>query len=117
MNSSVATERRLPGLVELDSKGTVLFFAWIDELSQSQTDLVGRNFFSEVAPFENVAELRGYFETFHRGRSPTNHFHFNCEFVDGRERVRVMLARLREKHNPTHPGAVLMYIRKAPLGT
>ena len=112
------TERRLPGLVELDSKGTVLFFMWSgEEQPQSQTELVGRNFFSEVAPFRNVAELREYFETFDQGRSSTNNFLFNCEFGDGCECVRVMLARLREKHNPAVPAAVLMYIKKAPLGS
>lgn len=115
MNSSAATERRLPGLVELDSAGTVIFFKWDGEekVSQSQSDLIGRNFFSEVVPFENISELREYFEAFDRGRSSTSSFLFNCKYEDGSERVRILLARLHEKQFKDHPAAVLMYIRKA----
>jgi PAS domain-containing protein len=115
MSISVATERWLPGLVELDSQGTIIFFKWSGEekLSQSQSDLVGRNFFSEVAPFDNVSELREYFDSFDRSSSPTNSFLFNCRYPDGSERVSILLARLGENQHPGRAGVVLMYIRKA----
>ena len=114
MSTSIAPERRLPLLVELDSEGTVLFLKWNEEaLSQSQTDLVGRNFFSEVASINNALELQEYFYRFDTTRYPTNNFLFNCKYEDGSQRVRIMLARLRQKQSCGQPESVLMYIKTA----
>jgi hypothetical protein len=115
MSISLDTEQPLTALVELDPEGTVLFLKWNEEekLPHSPNELVGRNFFSEVAPFENISELRDRFETFHCGSSSTNSFSFNCKYEDRSERVRVLLARLRADPVPGRSGAVLMYIKKA----
>jgi hypothetical protein len=73
---------------------------------------VGRNFFSEVATFLNVAEFQQHFETFdnnpHFGSSS---FMFNCDYEDGAVPVKVLLAHLKEDRK--YPGSVLVYIKKA----
>ncbi len=79
--------------------------------SPEAVDVVGRNFFSEVATFLNIAEFRKLFETFDCNPEPSNSFLFNCDYEDGAVSVRVLLARLRE--DAKYPGSVLVYIKKA----
>ena len=113
MSSLILATRRLFGLLELDPRGTVIFSKMEgDEKSAGAVDVVGRNFFSEVATFLNVAEFRRHFETFDNNpRSGSSSFMFNCDYEDGAVPVKVLLARLREDMG--FPGSVLVYIKKA----
>jgi hypothetical protein len=74
-------------------------------------NVVGRNFFSDVANFLNVAEFRQRFETFDINPEPSSSFIFNCDYEDGVVPVRILLARLRE--DKKYPESVLVYIKKA----
>ena len=104
--------QKLFGLLELDLHGTVIFSKLEgDEKFAGAVDVVGLNFFSEVATFLNVAEFRQHFETFDNNRHPSNSFLFNCDYEDGAVPVKILLARLRE--DAKYPGAVLVYIKKA----
>lgn len=118
MKYSATPERGLPELLELDSEGRILFLKWAgkERLSKREDEFVGRNFFSDVATFENAAELREYFDRFDQDRSHTNTFAFNCKFQNGSERVTILLARLREKKSPKNPESVLMYIKAGTPG-
>ena len=112
MSSLIISARRLFGLLELDPQGTVIFSKLEgDEKFAGAVDVVGRNFFSEVATFSNVAEFRERFETFDNDHQPSNSFSFNCDYGDSAVPVRVLLARLRE--DAKYPGSVLVYIKKA----
>ena len=112
MSSFTLTPQKLFGLLELDQRGTVIFSKLEgDEKLPGAVDVVGRNFFSEVATFLNVAEFRERFETFDNDHRPSNSFSFNCDYGDGAVPVRVLLARLRE--DAKYPGSVLVYIKKA----
>ena len=112
MSSLILAPRKLFGLLELDPRGTVIFSKFEgEEKLAGAVDVVGRNFFSEVATFLNVAEFRQRFETFDSKPEPSSSFTFNCDYEDGAVPVRVLLARLRE--DTKYPESVLVYIKKA----
>jgi hypothetical protein len=112
MSSLILATQKLFGLLELDACGTVIFSKLEgDEKLAGVVDVVGRNFFSEVATSLNVAEFRQRFETFDRNPEPSSSFMFNCDYEDGAVPVKVLLARLREDMG--YPGSVLVYIKKA----
>ena len=112
MSSLILDTQKLFGLVELDPRGTVIFSKLEgDEKLAGTVDIVGRNFFSEVATFLNVAEFRERFETFDNNPEPSSSFVFNCDYEDGAVPVKVLLARLRE--DTKYPESVLVYIKKA----
>lgn len=112
MSSLILATQKLFGLLELDPHGTVIFSKLEgDEKLAGAMDVVGHNFFSEVATFLNVAEFRERFETFDSNPQPSSSFIFNCDYEDGAVPVRVLLARLRE--DTKYPASVLLYIKKA----
>ena len=113
MSSLILASQKLFGLLELDLQGTVIFSKLEgDEKLAAAAEVVGRNFFSEVATFMNVAEFRQHFETFDNfPHSGSSSFMFNCDYEDGAVPVKVLLARLRE--DTKYPGSVLVYIKKA----
>jgi photoactive yellow protein len=114
MSSFSVAPQKLFGLLELDQRGTVIFSKLEgDEKLARTTDVVGRNFFSEVAPFLNVAEFRQRFDSFDNNSEPSNSFMFDCDYEDGAVPVRVLLARLRE--DAKYAGSVLVYIKKADV--
>lgn len=103
--------QKLFGLLELDHRGTVIFSKLEGDEKLAGMDVVGRNFFSEVATFLNVAEFRQRFETFHNNPEPSNSFMFKCNYEDGAVPVTVFLARLKE--HTKYPGSVLVHIKEA----
>ena len=112
MSSLILASKKLFGLLELDPRGTVIFSKLEgDEKLAGVMDVVGRNFFSEVATFLNVAEFQQHFETFDSNPEPSSSFMFNCDYEDGAVPVKVLLARLREDRK--YPGSVLVFIKKA----
>jgi hypothetical protein len=112
MSSLILIRQKLFGLLELDLQGTVIFSKLEgDEESAGAADVVGRNFFSEVATFLNVAEFRQRFETFDNNPQPSSSFMFHCNYEDGAVPVRVLLARLREDRK--YARSVLVYIKRA----
>ena len=112
MSSLILATQKLFGLLELDQRGTVIFSKLeADEKLATAAEVVGRNFFSEVATFLNVAEFRQRFETFDSNPEPSSSFMFNCDYEDGAVPVRILLARLKE--DTKYPGSVLVYIKKA----
>ncbi|HEX8707157.1 MAG TPA: ATP-binding protein [Pyrinomonadaceae bacterium] len=76
-----ATLDLLPyGIVVLDERGVILFYNAREEqlANRSREQVIGRNFFTEVAPCTQVREFYGRFqETMHRaGLVAAFHFHF-----------------------------------------
>jgi hypothetical protein len=101
---------QLLGLVELDQAGTVLYARL--EKDDVRRDLSGLNFFSEVAPFKNVAEFRQRLDDFTNGRDQANKFNFTCDFEDGEVSVRVLIARVSERTNGKRAESILVHIRQ-----
>jgi len=114
VSASPLTVQKLFGLFELDADGTVLYSRVEPEAKSDgeQPDLSGRNFYEEVAPFENVEEFRRRVTQFAGGASPADNFNFDCRYADCALPVRVLLARVRERTIQSRTKSVLVHIRK-----
>ena len=111
-----APTRKLFGLVELNAAGTVLYTRFepdgAPQLGRAP-DYTGLNFYTEVAPFRNVAEFRHQLDSFSRGSQPAHTLDFTCDYEDGPVNVRVLLARIRERSQADVTGSILVHIRRA----
>ena len=101
MSRLILSQRKLLGLLELDAAGTVLYSRLEDDGTPGDlaSDLVGHDFYSEVAPFTNVEEFRQRLNTFSQSREPSLGFVFNCDYMDGAMPVKVLLTRMTERTN------------------
>ena len=101
---------QLLGLVELDRAGTVLYSKREDNIASS--DINGRNYFSEVAPFKNIEAFRQLISAFISGRDQANSVNFTCDCDGMTVPVRVLFARIREQSNGERTESVLVHIRE-----
>jgi hypothetical protein len=116
MSASLVTLEEPFGLFELDEAGTVLYSRIEPDGGPPRgagPDVSGRNFYEEVAPFDNVADFRRLVAEFTRGPSPADSFNFDCRRGDFVRPVKVLLARMRERLNRDRTKSVLVHIRKA----
>ena len=114
MSASPRTRPELFGLFEIDPAGTVLYSRVEPdgEAGGKPPDVSGRDFFAEVAPFENAEELRQRIDGFTRSGGHADNFHFDCRFGGDSLAVKVLLARIRERTNGDRTKSVLVHIRK-----
>ena len=114
MSVSLLTRQELFGLFELDAAGTVLYYRIEPggELGVSSPDMAGRNFYDEVAPFENVEEFRQCVTQFTRSAQPADSFNFDCRYEGCAQPVKVLLARIRELLDRNLTKSVLVHIRR-----
>lgn len=105
--------RKLFGILELDSAGTILYNRFEPEGGCAGADVTGRNFYTEVAPFRNVGEFRQQLDNFSRGTQPAHSIDFTCDYEDGPLHVRVLLARIRERSRAEATKSILVHIRRA----
>lgn len=110
MSATLLTGEELLGLFELDEAGTVLYSRI--EPGGTGPEMSGRNFYDEVAPFENVAEFRRHVTEFTLGASPADSFKFDCQYAGCIHPVKVLLARIRERVHHDRTKSVLVHIRK-----
>jgi photoactive yellow protein len=70
------------GIVILDDTGTVLYYNSREEqiAGRSRTDVLGRNFFRDVAPCTQVTEFYGEFGEIMSGQRPSAEFAFTFPF-------------------------------------
>lgn len=114
MSAVQPAKQKLFGLFELDATGKVIYARVepADGSGQLGPNVAGRNFYEEVAPFDNVAELRWQINLFAQSASPADHFNFNCRYGEQALPVRVLLARLSERTNDERRTSILVHIRK-----
>ena len=115
MSASPLIEQMLFGLYELDPTGIVLYsrVETESETDAARTDVNGRDFYEEVASFDNVEELRQRIRQFTRSNSPADSFRFDCLYDGQAQSVRVLLARVRERAGEDRTRSVLVHIRKS----
>lgn len=75
--------------------------------------LRGRDFFSEVVPFENAEEFRQCINNFRASSRQASSISFTCRYQDGPLNVRVLLARIRERPDEHLTKSILVHVRKA----
>lgn len=113
MSISRMTAQELLGLFELDDAGKVLYYRMDSaEPSGTSPDIVGRNFYNEVASFENVEEFRRCVTEFTRSATAADSFDFECRYGDLVHRIKVLLARIRESVNRNNTKSVLVYLKR-----
>ena len=108
------TEQELLGLFELDAAGKVLYYRMesAGEASGTSPDIVGRNFYNEIAGFENVEEFRRCVTEFTRSDAAADSFDFECRYGDFAPRMKVLLARICESENRENTKSVLVYLKR-----
>jgi photoactive yellow protein len=86
------------GLIEIDPDGTVLRYNSTERAlsGKSVDDVIGRNFFAEVAPCTRVREFQGRVAPFLASNSEPETFRFSFPFPTGT--VNVTIAFVRTGH-------------------
>lgn len=79
------------GMIRLDRAGTVqLYNAWEGRLARrNPKNVVGKNFFTDIAPCTNVASFRGKLDELASGGGKTYVFDYDFTFPWGARRVRI----------------------------
>jgi hypothetical protein len=115
MSTAAITTPKFFGLLELNEAGTVLYArAEPDGGQQSQVlDATGRNFYTEIAPFENVVELREQLDHFNGSAKQCDSIRFTCQYADGPQPVKILFARIRERGAREVTKSILVHIRRA----
>jgi hypothetical protein len=115
MSASVIVDQKFFGLFELGADGTILYsrIERDDDYHYPAPSITGRNFFKEVAPFRNLEEFRKCLDSFTRSSQRSNSILFTCQYEDGPVRVKVLLARVRERAANDVTKSILVHIRKA----
>jgi len=101
------------GLFELRNDGTILYsrFRQNNQLINTDDDFAGRNFFEEIAGFDNVKDLQKMFNDFVKSRQFTDNFIFACRYGEDIVPVKVMMVRAYENTIFAHDGIVILDIR------
>ena len=102
------------GLYELSGDGTVLYSRNRGErgLSEASAEVVGRDYFHEIAPFENTSDLRRHFRRFLTDNRPSDTFLFDCLLDNEVVRAKVFMTRAYEVDHDHTGGIVIMDIRQ-----
>ena len=79
------------GMIRLNRQGVIKAYnQWEAALARrSVHEVIGKNFFTDVAPCTNVAEFRGKLEELFQSPTKTHIFDYNFAFPWGVRRVRV----------------------------
>jgi len=102
------------GLFEINDAGTILYYRLDNRKhpSEKSSAVVGRNFFDEVSPFENVEELRRRFKLFISGDCPTENFKFTCRTKSQIIPAKIMLVRITDREDSRRAKTTIVDIRK-----
>lgn len=103
------------GLYELSDDGTVLYSRSRNDngLRDPEPEMVGRDFFYEIAPFENVGDLRQHFRRFITGDRSVDTFVFDCLLDHEIVRTKIFMTRARETDPDRSGDIVILDIRRA----
>jgi photoactive yellow protein len=97
--SSEALDSLPFGVIELNRSGEVIKFNCAEETlsGRSRNDVIGRNFFSEIAPCSDVKEFRGRFEEFLDTSKRAAQFDFVYYFDTGTVAVMITFFRINQE--------------------
>lgn len=103
---NIPSHTKLPfGLLELDTKGEVIRYSPASEgrSGVQAEDVLGRQFFTEVVPNQQVADFRPRFQLFMSHGKTIDRFSTTFDSEDGIIKIQFLLARItkskrREEH-------------------
>ncbi len=103
------------GLYELADDGTILYSRPRNEegLHPPTASAIGRDFFRDIAPFDNIEDLRRHFRRFITGDRPVDTFVFDCLFETEIVRAKIFMTRAHETDYDRAGGIVILDIRRA----
>lgn len=109
------SDEPLYGLVELDADGTVLYYnpEKDGQVGGAKPDIIGQNFFADVAKFDDVTSFRERINSFRLGHAPANSFNFTFRFDEASYPSRILLARIHDKSELGRRESIFVHIRKA----
>jgi photoactive yellow protein len=86
------------GIIELDETGKIIAFNKVEEDRSPclAGDVIGLNFFREVAPCTQVVEYEGRFRELANSDRPSEEFSFIYPFPQGPVRVHIVMVRTQE---------------------
>lgn len=109
----ISTAGNIFGIFELSDDGTILT-SLIRENGRYTTPvakMVGKDFFDDIADFENTFDLRKHFRNFITSRKAFDIFDFQCEYPQQTLRTRISMTRGTETDFDHSNGIVIMDIR------
>lgn len=103
------------GLYELSNDGTILYSRARAGygLYEAESTVVGKDFFRDIFPCQNIGDLRRHFHRFIAGDQPVNTFVFECLFGEEVVRAKVFMTRAFEHDHGDSGDIVIMDIRRA----
>ena len=113
MDSKTLIDHLPFGLIELDEAGTVIYYkAKNDGVStDSETEIVGRNFFTDIRPIAEAREFQDHIKSFKQGHAPAVNFNFTFGSEHAWLPVRVLLARINEQSELGGVESILVHIK------
>ena len=107
------------GLYELSGDGTVLYSRarMGGRLADPAPDVVGQDFFHDIARFENINDLRSHFRRFITGGRSADTFLFDCLYDSEVVKAKVFMTRAFEVDSDHAEGIVIMDIQQVGLNS
>jgi photoactive yellow protein len=101
------------GLFELDPAGIVIRYSPAAERNDPvlQQNILGRDFFTEIAPVEQVKDFRDRFHVFMAHGESVQKFTSTLSLDHGQIRVQILLARITEQSEQGRKRLALVHIR------
>ncbi|HEX8633066.1 MAG TPA: hypothetical protein VF703_02830 [Pyrinomonadaceae bacterium] len=117
MQAEIQIDAALFGSFEINDQGIIRHYQPVaadkDETG-ARAELVGRNFFNDVAPRGRAEELRARIRHFRRGGKPTETFDLDLGRPgEGLLTARVLLTTIQERTANETTESVLVHIRRA----
>jgi photoactive yellow protein len=107
------------GLLELNAAGSVIRYSPAAEQSspvQAQ-DVLGHNFFTEVAPYPQVSEVKSRFFAFMAFGDDVQKISIICSVEQVNVKIQIMLARVHEKLDSGRERLALVRIMPEPASS
>ena len=110
-------EHKIFGIFELSDEGTVLssLVRKDNRITKPLSKMVGKDFFEDIADFENTIDLRRHFRNFLNSRRSFDSFDFHCQYQQQTLRTRICMTRGSESDFANSNGIVILDIRNALL--
>ena len=107
----------LYGVFEISDDGTILYSrqksAGSDKFSfEKMPQIIGRNYYDEIAPFENKEEFRQRVSKFIKSDFPSKNFIFDCRINGHNFPVKIMLVRVTDRTNGELAKVTIIDIRE-----
>lgn len=116
-SSPTNTTHKLQGTYEIDEDGLIIYFFSASSTDEENQRMIGQSFYDylEILPVSDELERR--IKIFIAGSASTDSFDFDCVFQGVRQKVLVLLARIRKKVHNGKQDLIVIDIKPEPKTT